>query len=32
MTPFGQALSAAEVTRLNASVNKLRQDIQKKDQ
>ena len=31
-TPFGQALSAAEVTRLNASVNKLMQDIQKKDQ
>ncbi|HEX5175791.1 MAG TPA: hypothetical protein VFV83_02125 [Chthoniobacteraceae bacterium] len=31
-TPFGQALSAAEVTRLNESVNKMMQEIQRKDQ
>ena len=31
-TPFGQALSAAEVTKLNDSVNKLMQEVQRKDQ
>ena len=30
--PFGQALSLAEVTKVNESVNKLMQEIQKKDQ
>jgi len=29
--PFGQALSEAEVTSLSESVNKLMQEIQKKD-
>jgi hypothetical protein len=31
-TPFGQSLSAAEVTKLNDSVNKVMQEIQRKDQ
>ena len=31
-TPFGQPLSAAEVTKLNESVNKVMQEVQRKDQ
>ncbi|CAN5414503.1 hypothetical protein BH20VER3_BH20VER3_03510 [soil metagenome] len=31
-TPFGQPLSAAEVTRLSESVNKIMQEIQRKEQ
>ncbi len=31
-TPFGQALSAEEVTKLNDTVNKVMQEIQRKDQ